>query len=290
MIDLPDPIAVACHDAGAANLILAWLAAQPQLDVRPVMEGPAARLWAGRFPDRPTLGSLEDAMNGAASLLSGTGWGSVLEHEARRLAKTRGLPSAAVIDHWVNYPQRFERGGETVWPDAFWVTDDMAAGLARRAFPGGTVRLKPNLYLDEQLAAIARSGSEPAGILYVLEPARSGWGRGQAGEFQALDYFFSNLAALGVASGTPVRLRPHPSDPPGKYAGWAGRRNGVTVAIDASDDLAEAIAGAEWVAGCESFALVVALAAGRKVVCTLPPWAPQCALPHAGLIHLKAIA
>ena len=27
MIDLPTPLAVVCHDAGAANLILPWIAA-----------------------------------------------------------------------------------------------------------------------------------------------------------------------------------------------------------------------------------------------------------------------
>jgi hypothetical protein len=36
--------------------------------------------------------------------------------------------------------------------------------------------------------------------------------------------------------------------------------------------------------------MVIALAAGRKVVCTLPPWAPECTLPHDGLIHLKKIS
>ncbi len=49
MIDLPGPLAVVCHDAGAANLILAWLAAEPRSDIRPVMKGPAQGLWKERF-------------------------------------------------------------------------------------------------------------------------------------------------------------------------------------------------------------------------------------------------
>jgi hypothetical protein len=38
--------------------------------------------------------------------------------------------------------------------------------------------------------------------------------------------------------------------------------------------------------GCESMALVVALAAGREVFSSLPPWAPPCRLPHAGVRRL----
>jgi hypothetical protein len=74
MIDLPAPLAVVCHDAGAANIILSWLKASPGLDVRPAMAGPAAALWQRIFADRPLLPSVEDALDGAAALLSGTGW------------------------------------------------------------------------------------------------------------------------------------------------------------------------------------------------------------------------
>ena len=44
--------------------------------------------------------------------------------------------------------------------------------------------------------------------------------------------------------------------------------------------------GARWVVGCESQALVVALAAGRQVWSSLPPWAPPCRLPQAGVQRL----
>jgi len=57
--------------------------------------------------------------------------------------------------------------------------------------------------------------------------------------------------------------------------------------LEPERDLSEALRGARWVAGCQSFALVIALASGRDVVSTLPPWAPECALPHKGLIRLK---
>ena len=51
--------------------------------------------------------------------------------------------------------------------------------------------------------------------------------------------------------------------------------------------LQESISKSSFVVGCESFALVIALLAGKEVYCSLPPWAPNCRLPHDGLVHLK---
>ncbi|HVL41422.1 MAG TPA: hypothetical protein VM348_04635, partial [Brevundimonas sp.] len=155
MTDLPPPVAVVAHDAGAANLILAWLAAAPSglKRVRPVMAGPAAALWAARFPDGPVPVALEAALEEANSLLSGTGWASDLEHEARRLARARGIPSVAVIDHWVNYRMRFQRHGEEILPDRLWVADEHALAEAAASLPEVPAELKPNLYLQEQADA-----------------------------------------------------------------------------------------------------------------------------------------
>jgi len=284
MMGLPTPLAVVAHDAGAANLIIAWFQAEPQPlhGVRPVMEGPAARLWAQAFPDGPTPLGLEAALDGAEALLSGTGWASDLEHRARAEAQRRGLPSVAVIDHWVNYRMRFQRGGEEILPDRVWVTDAYAVAEAARALPELEAELKPNLYLQAQAAA-AGPPPERGDVLFVLEPARDDWGRHQPGEFQALDWFWRHKERL-APSGAPLRLRPHPSDPPRKYDAWLAAHPGA--ALDTSSDMAEALKGASTVVGLQSAALVIALAAGRRAITALPPWAPPCPLPHAEIERL----
>jgi hypothetical protein len=289
--DLPQPIAVVCHDAGATNLILPWLEDAGLNDAKPailpVMEGPAAQLWAQAFPQGPAPMPLDQAMAQAASVLSGTGWQSDLEHRARIAARTAHLPSAAVIDHWVNYPERFERGGETVLPDELWVCDADAEALAQRTF-ALPVRRQPNRFIERQVAEIGPLPQGGGDVLYVAEPARDDWGRGAQGEFQALDFFLAGRAALGI-NGLPVRLRPHPSDPPGKWVDWLAGRSDDGLSLDTNQSLASAMAPASWVIGCQSFAMVVALAAGRSVASVLPPWAPPCALPQAGIVHLSEV-
>ncbi len=288
MIELPQPVAVVCHDAGAANIILAELQADPACRVLPVIQGPALKLWQALRRGKPVL-DLDNALDQARSLLSGTGWASDLEHRARQGARARGLPSAAVIDHWVNYEARFEREGRVVLPGEIWVTDDDALALAGRTFPGLPVRRRDNLYLQAQAEAITQAGAEqPGRVLYLLEPIRFSWpGLAQAGEFEALDFLAAHLNKLGASQPVQLRLRPHPSDAPGKYDAWLAAHPQLAATLDDSPTLAAAIAAAQWVVGCETAALPVALGAGKKAASTLPPAAPRCRLPHQGLLHLR---
>jgi len=289
-LNLDMPLAVVAHDAGAANHILAWLREDDRLDeVRPFMQGPAERLWRQAFPAWPICGDLDVALSDARVVISGTGWASDVEHEARRLARERGIPSIAVIDHWVNYAERFIRHHEQIWPDEFWVVDEYALSMAEKLFQGKPVRLMPNRYLESQVREVAPIPAVSPELLYVLEPARSDWGRGVQGEFQALDYFISRLPLLDLPADTVIRLRPHPSDAVGKYQDWVDAHPSLRIVMDDAAQISSALSRARWVVGCESFALVLALNAGRQVYCTLPPWAPACRLPHAGLIYLSKI-
>jgi hypothetical protein len=292
--DLDSPLALVAHDAGAANHMLAWLRDAGPVRLAPSLGGPALALWQREYGAAPLAG-LEGALEGARTLLSGTGWASDLEHEARRLARRKGVRSIAVLDHWTNYRARFERGGETILPDEIWVSDEHALALANAAFPTVRVVRQPNAYLAglvREVAGLPRAAAAPGRprLLYVLEPIRDAWGeREQPGEFAALDFFIEHLDRLGLDGKPELRLRPHPSDPPGKYAAWIARQGGGRVALDPAPTLAAALAWADVVAGCQTYAMVVALAAGRRVVCSIPPWAPACVLPHAGIVALSAL-
>ena len=292
---LSTPIAVVAHDAGAANLLAEWT---PYLGapLRTCLSGPAATAFRRRRPEIALL-PLPDALDGAALVLTGTGWGSHLEHEARRLARLRGIESIAVLDHWVNYRQRFSRGGLEVLPDLLIVTDADAERVARESVPEVPITRWPNLYLERQLATICESDARraahvPQRLLVVTEPLHNRWsGDGRlAGELLAINYLFDNLAALSVDPRTvEIRIRAHPSEPPDKYQAACVARPSLHIDFSDRGELADDIAWADTVAGCESYALVVALAAGRRTICILPPAAPQCRLPHQDLLHLKRI-
>ena len=297
-------IALCAHDAGAANLLAAWLA--PHLrKLRPCLDGPASSLFTSRLGPQ-VQHSLESSVSGASLLISGTGWGSDLEHNARCLARRRGIPSVAVLDHWVNYRARFIRGGEEVLPDQLWVADAEAQALAMAAFPRLPVLQLPNHWLAELTQAVASMRPQlplhPARrLLYLLEPIRVPWPGGQwaedPGELQGLRYWLQQLPKLALEGWIAhpeqleaLVLRPHPSEPLGKYdALIAESERTWPIRLDSSPSLASALAWADATFGCETQALVAALACGLPAFSTVPPWAPPCCLPQAALHHLSRL-
>jgi hypothetical protein len=295
---LQSPVAVVCHDAGAAHLIFAWLrhwceaGLLDQHHFKLVLQGPAEKAWQHHPVPLPLvqLHTSFDALEDCSSVLTGTGWASNLEYQARQTAQDLGITSIAVIDHWVNYAQRFERGGVVVLPSQIWVADADAAGLAHSYFESVPVLELPNVYLQQLVKNMPPVPVDCLNLLYVLEPVRNDWGRSVEGEFQALDFFVQHLAHVVGNSSVHITLRPHPSDPAGKYNAWINTQTGLIVQLDDQPNLNRSIAQARWVVGVESFALVVAAAAGRETFSSLPPWAHRCRLPIQGLVHLQDLA
>ena len=299
---LPRHLAVVAHDAGAANHIFSWLH-----DERPslCLAGPAKALWQARLKknhhqsnsepsgaDDFLCTDIETALAGVTTVITGTGWESSLEHEARRVARKLGIRSIAVIDHWTNYVDRFVRNGEQVLPDEIWVSDIYAETIAKTTFPTVRVIQQVNAYLASLVKEVESLQSKEAAngndrVLYVLEPIRNAWGNlVDPGEFLALDYFIEHHKLAHVSENAEIRLRPHPSDPPGKYDAWLSRHTNYRVSLDNSCSLADALAWSNVVVGCQTYAMVLALACGRTVISTIPAWAPTCVLPHTGIIKL----
>lgn len=295
-LGLQTPVAVVCHDAGAANLLFAWLrdwAHSGQLDkheFRLVLQGPAQVSWHAQAVNLPNMhlhNDLDAALSGAHVVMTGTGWASDLEHDARKRAKVQKIHCIAVIDHWVNYQQRFERAGDVVQPNAIWVADPYAAKMAHALFEHVRVIELPNVYLNEMVKVIPPVDKDCDNLLYVLEPIRNDWGRGVAGEFQALDFFVQHLHEIIGDQPVQISLRPHPSDAQGKYDEWIRAHPQLRLAIDMHPSLNKAIEHAKWVVGAETFAMVVADAAGRATYSSLPPWAHRCRLPQSAIQHLR---
>ena len=290
------PLAIVLHDAGAANLVIGWLKSGPMPDVRVHVDGPAELLWRKAFP-RIAPVALSHALTGSVALVCGTGWASVLEHKAMLEARSLGMPVFATVDHWVNYRQRFVRNRVAILPDEVWVSDHYAVIEARKQLPEVGVREFENSYLQEQVSAvralssISKDDLGATKVLYALEPIRQLWTTEDVrpGEFQALDYFLSKLSVLGLDGTCEIRLRPHPSDPASKYDEWIAGAKAAHVCLAPDESIAEAVAWADIVAGCESFVLIIGIETGRKVVSTLPPWANKIRLPHEGILRLSEL-
>ena len=282
-------VAVISHDAGGAEVLSSYVRRQG-LHCLYVLQGPARKVFERKFGNIETL-SLDDAIRQAEWVLCGTSWQSELEFDAIKLARALGKRSVAFLDHWVNYRERFERKGDLNLPDEIWVGDPIAAELAGKIFDHTPIRLVENPYFmdirAEMLAApVVRSGdTERLAVLYVCEPVHEHalrqygderyWGYT---EEDALRYFLANVAVLGKPVER-ILIRPHPSEAANKYD-WAKDEFDLPIAFGGSRSLFEEIADSDVVVGCSSMAMVVGLLAGKRVISSIPPGGPRCALPQ----------
>jgi hypothetical protein len=291
-------LCVVAHDAGGAEILSSFIR-QQGLECQYVLAGPALKIFQRKLgPINSQL--LPDAIRNSDWLLCGTSWQSDLEWQAIETARTQGKRSVAFLDHWVNYRERFVRGGETHLPDEIWVGDTLAETMARRLFPELVIRLIENPYFADLRRELAEISRPPAGdaqslrILYVCEPLREHalreygnerhWGYT---EEEALRYFLSNLHVLGAPIDRVV-IRPHPSEPLDKYD-WAKREFDLPILKGGTKTLFEEVAESDVVVGCESMAMVIGLLADRRVLSCIPPGGKPCSLPQPEIGSLQRL-
>jgi len=290
-------IAVVSHDAGGAEILSSWLKRSKETYCL-VLDGPAVGIFGRKIGNLQTH-SLEVAIDMSDWVLCGTSWQSNLEKRAIIQAKAAGKKVIAFLDHWVNYLERFQFEGHTVYPDELWVGDVNAERIARKTFPSMKVCIYPNPYFADiqiEIQSMSRDlrNSAECSILYVCEPIREHalvaygneryWGYT---EEDALRFFLENVALVGCAI-SEVTIRPHPSENKDKYV-WAGQESSSVIETASTKTLMQQIIEADVVVGCESMAMVVALLARKRVISSIPPGGKVCSLPQPAIEHLQKI-
>jgi hypothetical protein len=294
-------IAVVCHDAGGAEVVSSYIV-RSGLKCVCVLDGPAVAIFERKLA-HPRVATMVEAVRAAEWVLTGSSWESDLELGALRLARSAHKHSVTFLDHWVNFRERFVRSGVATLPDEIWVGDPDALEIARVALPGMPVCVVENPYLldlvhelEQETPARRLNVEDGVTILFLSEPVRQHalrqhgderfWGYV---EEDALRNFLDHAVRLArherIAR---IVIRPHPSERPGKYDHIAGDYD-LPIVIGGGTTLAADIAASDVVVGCNSMAMVVALAAGKRVVCCIPPDGRPCVLPHVGIEPLASL-
>ena len=140
-------IAVVSHDAGGAEILSSWLRQNKQPYCL-VLDGPAIAIFQRKLGNCK-IDPLTQAIELCDWVLCGTSWQSNLEKEAIAEAKFAGKKVVAFLDHWVEFEERFQNQGVSVFPDEIWVGDMDAERIAQKIFPEVAVVLKSNPYFDD---------------------------------------------------------------------------------------------------------------------------------------------
>lgn len=292
-------LGIVSHDAGGAEILAAY-AARLDTPYRLVLAGPALAVFRRRLGDISPI-TLDAALADCDTFLTGSSWQSDLEWRAIAAARAAGKPVATFLDHWTHYRERFVRQGVEHLPDTLWTGDVIAETMARTLFPETPVRRIDNPYVADIRTALAQLPPRPAAAgngglraLFLCEPL-SEHGQQEYGdprhwgytEFEALRYFADHQHVLGQPL-VSLTIRPHPSEMPGKYDAIA-REIGPVATVGGHRPLLEEIVESDVVVGCESMAMVIALIAGRRVLCAIPPGGAPCSLPQPDIESLQQL-
>ena len=289
-----DKIAIVSHDAGGAELVSSWVANSGFHSFMYCLSGPAKKIFSANLGWND-ISTIDDIVDQCDSLICGTSWQSDLEHIAIKAFKSCGKKTVAILDHWINYKERFSFNGIHALPDEIWVTDEYALRIAKECFDNILIRSIENSYLiniKKQVRSIHSGKDIPCTALYVCEPIREHafkrhgdafyWGYT---EEDALEYFLANIEVIPQDI-KKILIRPHPSELPDKY-NWIINRSSQDIEFSQARTLAEDIATASVVVGCESMAMVAALYSEKFVISSIPPEGRKCVLPHTDIILLK---
>lgn len=300
-------ILLVAHDAGGAAVLASVMSVHADaFNWKVAVAGPAIGVFAtdsGRVERRvfesDAFADLARWMRDLAPalVLTGSGWQTSFEVDAIQAARSLAIPSAAFLDHWVNFRARF--GSPTDWKsglaDHILVGDRYALERAlEEGFSPALLVSMENPYLRGFLAGLphrptsgVRAGKT---ILFISEPtqvsfpwqasvaATRGW------EFDALELLASYVEL--AEPGPKLRVRLHPSEPDDKYGALdeALGRLGAVVTAASDKPLQEDIRESDAVFGIGSMALLAAWTMGCPVATILPRGSTPI-LPHAGIAN-----
>lgn len=292
-----DKIAIVSHDAGGAELVSSWAANSGSDSFMYCVSGPAKKIFSANLGWNKSS-TIDEIVDQCDSLICGTSWQSDLEHTAIKAFKSCGKKTIAIVDHWTNYKERFSFNGNHSLPDEIWVADEYAMRIAKECFDNVLIRLIENSYLiniKKEIMSLESAEDRTCVALYVCEPIREHalkqhgdaryWGYT---EEDALEYFLANIEVIPQEI-KKILIRPHPSELPDKY-NWITNRFSQDIEFSYARTLAEDIASASVVVGCESMAMVAALYSKKFVISSIPPGGRKCVLPHTDIMSLKNLA
>lgn len=298
-------ILVVCHDAGAAEIISAYVKKNAaRYNFYCLVLGPAKKIFGkkglARFIISKASGLKRLRQKGAVdALLCGTSWVSGTAREAVSKAKKEGIKSVVYLDHWTNYRERFgypKKNWRQNLPDEIWAGDASAAALARRYFKPTICKLAPNEYFREikiqYRAARKKIGKKGNDVLFMSEPMMLAHKT-----FYEPGYTFDEMAVLKKVLDTlaekkvenSIVIGYHPAEKKDKYRALLARYKNKLRFRRQSGNRLEDLARAKLVIGRRSMALAIAALCGKKTISFIPDPKMSFPLPFKRIIRVRNI-
>lgn len=298
-----DTVFIVSYEAGGAEILSSLARALQRYVV--CADGPAVRIFNAKLPGSEAR-ILEDIDHLGPNdlVLTGTSWKPNLERQAIVRARHAGVFCCSVLDHWVNFVQRFypaeqwscvEAPDPSVLPDRIITCDRYAYAAAKaQGFPEERLIEIENPFFKEFVAEYKSAipqcpGSDAGHILYVSEPVvddlKASYGDPDYWGYSEYDVVREFTSCVSHTDAILGRVRLHPNESRNKYDNWIDDSSRIELS---TGTLQDDLLWADAVIGVESMALVLASLVGKRVYSWLPERATKrCSLPHDEIVKVK---
>ncbi len=200
-------IGVVAFDAGGAEQIK-WLISELDTPIKALIDGPAKSIFRESKLNFDEVSSISD-LNSCQLIITGSGWMSNLEQEAISFCKKRKIASVTLLDHWVNYKERFHSSAD-LSPSLLIVTNQAALNLALQNFPEQSVLPCPDFQIANYKSSLSKKAPEKNCVLILLEPLTNHESNFAVNENTVLDLarFAFELSEQKGLNGVTLRLHP----------------------------------------------------------------------------------
>ena len=285
---------VVCSDPGGANCLAAYIK-QKKIKFVAKLDNNAKKIFKNYFGKSLKTTSLIKGIQNANHVITATSWKSNLEKRAIKLGRDKKIRTTTLLEHWVNYKERFILNGKVELPDILIVQDKYAEKLAYKYFKGVKIIRVPNYYLKNNLNKMKnQKQSKKINFLYLSEPIETHYKKGNLfqkkrdyNEFDSFKFFLKNINLISKNIDR-ITLRLHPSEKKNKYNLMLKKIDFLPIQISYKKPLIEDICNSSIVFGCETMAMILALMAKKRVICTIPSKSKlNTSLPYKSIEYMR---
>jgi len=298
-------VLVVCHDAGGAEVVSSYVKYN-LIDKQYIciVKGPAVKVFERKGlhflvkrGGPKTAKSFFDKTKEVFDLvLTGSSSPSTLELDYTREAKRKDIKTITLLDHWVNYKERFKypkKNWKENLPDEIWLGDKYGYDMAKACFPGLPVKLVPNMFFKEikdEYDKAKKKYAKRNNILFVGEPISKSlnYNSKLCTEYDILDIFLRYCVDNSIKN--KILVRRHPSEKAGKYGIIINKYEKVLLVSESSEpSMFVELAKSSLVIGMRSMFLVLAVLCNKKTVSFLPGKWPECPIPFKQIKKIRNI-
>jgi hypothetical protein len=202
-------------DPGGAEILSSWLI-NYKGKYKVCLKGPAINIFKKKIKRLKNY-SFNSVFNSSNKIITSTSWSSKHEINAIIQAKKYKKYAISILDHWVNYRERFIKNKILHLPNEIWVFNTKALEIAKNLFRKKVIIVKKNdLYfrkIIKQIKFLKKNIKNKNNILYLTTPNVDK----KFSDLYFFKVFIKNLY-LFKKSNIKIIFRLHPLDNIDKYS------------------------------------------------------------------------